>query len=93
MVDTKITREKAKQLHEQGKLGQFGCASNFCLYRIAGEDILRGVYKCKACSYEEQNVEIAEWEKMSKKGLKCPKCKEVIWKPSALIRRGGKKKK
>lgn len=92
MVDVQATKEKARQLHEQGKLGLFGCASNFCLYRIIGEDTLRGVYKCKKCGYEEANVLVNEWEKFLKKGLKCPKCKEVVWKPSALIRRGRRKK-
>lgn len=93
MIDIKGTKEKAKQLHRDGKLGQFACSSDYCMYRLSGEDIIRGCYKCKKCGFENQNVEIKDWASMSKKGLKCEKCKKVVYKPSGFLKKRGRKKK
>ncbi len=96
LLKIKETKEKAKKMHQENKIGLFGASANFFLYtERSSKDVLKGVYYCKTCGYEEINVNITDWEAISKKpkGLQCPNCKGQIWKPSGLLKKKGPKPK
>ena len=80
-------KDKAYELHKQGKLVMFSHSQDHIAYKTTEGEEVHARYICPKCQHKE---EINKELKMPYK-IKCPGCKFLVWKTKLQKKRGRKK--
>jgi len=80
-------KKKAYELHKAGKIAMVSNGESHSAYKEKGDTKIHVRYVCPKCGSKE---EVYEELKFPYK-LKCPKCREMVWKSKIQKKRGRKK--